>query len=419
MNEKRTNVAVTGLGVITPIGIGQTQFASGLKKGTTNFSIMELEQSGTRFNYPIARTDNFNLSELVANLNINEDIIEKVKRLRNISTGASFGIYSALEAWTDAGLSNADIDLSRVAIVSGGTNTQQATLKAMHDRYSEKVQFMNPLYGLNFFDTDLIGILSELLGIKGEGHVIGAASASGNMAIIQGSRLLKSKEYDLVMVVAPLMELSVFEFQGFTAMGAMASLKEGLNPSEICRPFDQAHCGFVSGQSSGCLILESEENASKRSKEIYGLVCGYGLSMDANRNPNPSKEGEKKAMLAAMANAKVSCSEIHYINTHGTASGIGDETEVEAIVEAGLEGIKANSTKSIIGHGLSAAGVVEAIACLLQLKNGFLHKSNNLIDPISNKIDWVKDAEYPKVLNCVLSNNFGFGGINTSIIFKK
>ncbi|WP_136667785.1 beta-ketoacyl synthase N-terminal-like domain-containing protein [Flavobacterium sp. H122] len=419
MKRLETSVKVTGMGVVTPIGIGLSQFTSGLKKGTTNFSRMEFNHSRSSFSFPVAKVNDFNLSGLIGEINVNERIIEKTKRLRNISASTSFGVYSALEAWADAGLTDANIDLTRVAIVSGGTNTQQASLKEIQDKYREKLQFMNPNYGFNFFDTDLVGVLSELFGIRGEGHVIGAASASGNMAIIQGARLIKSNEYDLIIVVAPLMELSIYEFQGFTSMGAMAVISEGMDPSEICRPFDEAHCGFVNGQSAGCMILESEEHAAKRGKNAYGSIAGYGLNMDANRNPNPSIEGEEKAMRSAMINAGVNFQEIDYVNTHGTASKIGDKTEIEALLSIGLEGVKANSTKSLIGHALSAAGVVESIASLLQMKYNFLHPNNNLINPINDKIYWIKEESKSMVLNYTMSNNFGFGGINTSIIFKK
>lgn len=419
MNGLQTSIKVTGLGVITPIGIGLNQFTTALKNGTTNFSTIEFEQNGALFNFPIAPVNNFNLSQLVSQININEIVMEKTKRLRNISTSASFGVYCALEAWADAGLNHANVDLTRVAIVSSGTNTQQATLKIIQDKYREKLQFMNPNYGLNFFDTDLIGVISELLGIRGEGHSIGAASASGNMAIIQGARLIGSKEYDLVLVVAPLMDLSIYEFQGFTSMGAMARAGEGVDPSQICRPFDKAHNGFVSGQSAGCLILESQEHAARRDKKAYGSIAGYGLSMDANRNPNPALEGEQRAMRGAMVSAGVGPDEINYVNTHGTASSIGDITEVEALLSIGLKGVKANSTKSLIGHGLSAAGVVEGIASLVQMRDNFIHQSHNLINPISDKIDWIKEESQSMSIEYAMSNNFGFGGINTSIIIKK
>jgi malonyl-ACP decarboxylase len=418
MNPKK-NVLVTGMGVITPIGIGLEPFTRALKEGKTNFSIGEWEHGGRSFHFPIAKVDGFDFRNSVREINAGDDVLGRAKRLRHVSQSSLYGIRCALEAWVDARLNEADTDRSRIAIVSGGSNTQQASVLLMQEEYREKLQFLNPNYGLNFFDTDLVGLLSELLGITGEGHSVAAASASGNMAIIQAHRLIASNEYDVAIVVAPMMELSIYEFQGFTALGAMAGADKFPDPQEICRPFDEAHGGFVYGQSSGCLILESETHAARRGREAYGSIAGYGICLDANRKPDPSMEGEKKAMLMALERSGIAPEQIGYVNTHGTASVIGDKTEAGALQAAGLECVKANSTKSLTGHGLSAAGVVEAIATLVQMKEGFLHRSHNLVNPISDKIGWIRSDAEPANIRYALSNSFGFGGINTSIIIKK
>lgn len=412
-------VAVTGMGVITPIGIGLNSFTNALKEGKSNFSVIEFNQDGHLFKFPAAKVNTYNYKDLIAEVNLNKVTTNNAKRLRNVSTSTTYGVYCALEAWADAGLEDADIDLTRVAIVSGGTNTQQASSQTIRNEYREKLQFMNPTYALNFFDTDIVGVLSELLGIKGEGHAIGAASASGNMALIQGHRLISSKEYDIVVIVAPLMDISIYEYQGFTTLGAMATIQDGVRAEEICKPFDIEHNGFVYGQSAGCFILESKEHVSKRSKQPYGSIAGYGIGMDSNRNPNPSVAGEIKAMQQAMLRAGILPRQVSYVNTHGTASKIGDKTEVDALLAVGLEGVKANSTKSLIGHGLSAAGLVEGIASLIQMKDEFLHPSLNLENPISNQIDWVIGETKGMHINYAMNNSFGFGGINTSVILKK
>ncbi len=406
------------MGVVSPIGIGLNNFINGLKNGRTNFSITEFEQGGSLFKFPVAKLNGFNFKDAVSSIKLDETIVANAKRLRNISASTACGVYCALEAWADAGLDKADIDLSKIAIVSAGTNTQQAAFHSVQEEYRNKLGFINPKYGLNFFDTDIVGVLSELLGIKGEGHCIGAASASGNMAIIQGHRLLKSDDYDVVLVVAPLMDLSVFEYQGFTALGAMA-LADGMEAAAICRPFDADSVGFVYGQSAGCIILENEAHATKRSKQAYGKITGFGVGLDANRNPNPSTEGEAKAMLAALKMAELTPKQINYVNTHGTASRIGDKTEVDAIMAAGLEGVKANSTKSLIGHGLTAAGLVEAIATLVQMEGNFLHPSKNLVHPITDAIDWVTNNSIETKVEYAINNSFGFGGVNTSIVIER
>ncbi|WP_103865516.1 beta-ketoacyl synthase N-terminal-like domain-containing protein [Aquimarina sp. I32.4] len=418
MISSKNDVVTTGMGVITPIGIGVPAFSQSLRKGSTNFSKISFKKEGTLFEYPIAQVNDFNFKEEVTKINLEDELLTKVKQFRNISKSTEYGLYCALEAWKDAGLSK-DIDLTRVAIVSGGSNTQQSSLDEVHNKYANRLQFLNPNYGFNFFDTDLVGVLSELFGVRGEGYSIGATSASGNMSIIQGSRLIKSNEYDVVIVVAPLMDLSIYEYQGFTNLGAMASVEEHLDFSKIYKPFDRKHNGFVYGQSAGCMILESKKHALEREKETYGTIAGYGVHMDANRNPNPSVEGEQQAIQWAMKSADITINEIDYVNTHGSGSIVGDKTEVAALLSLGLKGINANSTKSLIGHSLSSASMVEAIASLIQMKEGFLHKSNNLIEAINDDIDWVKDTSRIVNIDRTLSNSFGFGGINTAIILKN
>ncbi|MCW3465907.1 beta-ketoacyl synthase N-terminal-like domain-containing protein [Chitinophaga nivalis] len=415
-----TNVAkVTGMGVVTPTGTGVPAWTAALKTAATHYSVKAFHQGERVFSFPVAAVNDVDLLSLTAGLQVKEALLEKIRRLRHISRSTSYGIYCALEAWTDAGFNDADTDLTRVAIISGGTNIQQAALQAEQEKYREKLQFMNPNYGLNFFDTDLVGALSGLLGIRGEGHTIGAASASGNMAVIQGCRLLATGAYDVVVVVAPLMDLSVYEYQGFTALGAMAPWTEGATAADICRPFDAAHRGFVYGQSAGCIILESAAHAAGRGKTGYGDITGYGISLDANRSPHPSAEGETTAMLKALTAAGINAAQLGYVNTHGSSSALGDATEVAALLAAGLSGVKANSTKSLIGHGLSAAGLVECIATLIQINHGFVHANHNLENPISSDIDWIQQQAREAVIDYALTNSFGFGGINTAIILRK
>ncbi|WP_188112073.1 beta-ketoacyl synthase N-terminal-like domain-containing protein [Aquimarina sp. RZ0] len=412
------NIVVTGMGVITPIGIGLDSFSEALRKETANFSTISFEKNAALYKYPIAKIVDFDFRKQIEKINLDSDLINKAKKLRHISKSNAFGIYCALEAWNDSGLTRG-FDLTRIAIVSCGSNTQQSTLQDIQEKYADKLQFLNPNYGLNFFDTDLIGILSELLGVKGEGHSISAASASGNMGIIQGSRLIASNEYDVVIVVAPLMDISLYEYQGFTALGAMSRIEKNSKISNIYRPFDDRHNGFVYGQSAGCLILESKESVLNRGGEFYGSIEGYGINLDANRNPNPSKEGEQKAMQSALKNAGICSKQIDYVNTHGSGSIVGDLTEVEALLSIGLENVKANSTKSLIGHSLSASGLVESIASLIQIQEGFLHPTHNLEKAISDDIDWIKNTPRKMNINYAMNNSFGFGGINTSIIIKK
>lgn len=419
MNQSMHKVVVTGCGILSPVGTGIKLFSLSLKNGNSNYSTVSFESGDEKCVYPAAQINNFQFKESVELLPLDMQLVKEAKRLRNISLSTSSAIYCALEAWADAGLYAENVNGQRVAIISSGTNTQQETLTNVREQYRDKLHFINPNYGLNFFDTDVIGVLSELLGVRGEGYASGAASASGNMAIIQGYRLISSEEYDVVIVVAPLMELSKYEYQALTSLGAMARLPQGADVSTVSCPFDNAHSGFVYGQSSGCIILESAGHSAKRKKMPYGSIAGYGIYLDGNRSPHPSTEGELIAISRALNKSNLQAHEIDYINTHGTGSVIGDQTEVAALAAAGLHGVKTNSTKSITGHGLSAAGVIECIATLIQMKENFIHPSLNLINPISVQLDWITECRQNNKVRNAISNGFAFGGVNTSIVIKN
>ena len=410
------NVCVTAMGVATPIGIGINQFSDALKLGTSNFGYFETEWNGKKMSYPMAMVHDFKFVQEVDKLALSEELKTKAKRIRNLSRSQQFGLLTVLEAWSQ--IVTETVDLSKVAIVSCGSNTQMSHIQGVHEQYREKLSFMNPNYGLSFFDTDLIGVISELLQIQGEGISVGAASASGNMGLIQACRMIGTGEFDQIIVVAPLMDLSVFELQGFTSMGAMAVYSDSLDPAAICRPFDTESKGFVFGQMAGTLIIESEKSIQKRNSKPLVSILGYGTSMDGNRNPNPSVSGEMKAMEKALFSAGLEAKEIQYINAHGTASKIGDKTESEAILNMSLGHAMVNSTKSLIGHGLTAAGLVESIATLIQMREGFVHPSKNLGDPITTEINWVTEKKI-NTIDFAINNSFGFGGVNTSIIYSN
>jgi malonyl-ACP decarboxylase len=417
MNEHKKTVAITGMGVLTPIGRGVEELTRALKKGQGNFIPVSFRRGEQSFTYPAAIAGDFNFQEEIGNMALDAGIIAKLKGFRNLSKSARHGLYCAAAAWLQAGL-GIEYNTLKTAIVCSGTNTQQNTLQEVKDKYDSKLHFLSSTYGFNYLDTDLVGVLSESFGVKGEGYTTGAASASGNMAIIQAVRLINSGEYDVVLVVAPTMELSIFEYQGFTALGAMANMNNEVDIQRICNPFDESHCGFVYGESAGALILESGKHARERNVKVLAEVVAYGTAMDANRNPNPSVEGEARAMQNALDMAGISMQDIGYINTHGTGSVIGDETEINAILSIGGTNIMANATKGLIGHAISAAGVVEAIAGIIQMNDGFLHPNPHLKNPISNQLSWVPEKSIPANFEYQMSNGFGFGGINTSLIIK-
>jgi malonyl-ACP decarboxylase len=214
------------------------------------------------------------------------------------------------------------------------------------------------------------------------------------------------------------MDLSYMECQGFRALGAMGSDKYANEPSKACRPFDKNRDGFIYGEACGAIVIERADHASNRQIKPYSAITGWGMAMDANRNPNPSYDGEVTVIKKVLKQANLQPKEIDYINPHGTGSGIGDTTELNAIRDCQLSHAYINATKSITGHALTAAGTIETIATILQMKESTLHPTKNLEDPMDDSFNWIKETPTPHKIQNALSLSLGFGGTNTAICIQ-
>jgi len=215
-----------------------------------------------------------------------------------------------------------------------------------------------------------------------------------------------------------LMDLSYWECHSLRALGAMGSDRYADEPALACRPFDCDHDGFIFGESCGAVVIESSESSRRRGMKPYAALRGWGVAMDGNRNPEPSLEGETRAIQGALGAALLSPAQIDYVNPHGTGSVIGDDTELKALGACGLTGAYLNATKSLIGHGLSAAGTVEVIATLLQMQAGQLHPTRNLENPIDPTLNWVRNEAIDHTIENALTLSMGFGGINTALCWR-
>jgi malonyl-ACP decarboxylase len=268
-------------------------------------------------------------------------------------------------------------------------------------------------------DTDLCGFCTEQLGIRGLAYTVGGASASGQLAVIQAASAVRTGQVDVCIALGALMDLSYWECHGFRAIGAMGTDRYTLDPARACRPFDRDCDGFIFGESCGALVLESLDSARARNLSPYAALRGCGMAMDANRNPNPSCDGEARAIGLALADAGWIASAIDYVNPHGTGSQVGDSTEVEALRRCGIASAYINTTKSLIGHGLTAAGTVEIVATLLQMRFGRLHPSRNLENPIDKSLNWVCQSPIDHSIGRALTLSIGFGGMNTALCWQQ
>ncbi len=413
------DIVITGVGVTSAIGQGKAEFLPALLEGRHRFDAMrrpgrqlpalsrdEMPEAGQAFGF---------IGAEIPALPIPESIPRSL--LRTASFSGQVALATLHEACEDARLDK--VAPERIGLVVGGSNVQQRELIQVHDAYRGREQFLRPTYGMSFMDSDLCGLCTEAFGIRGFAYTVGGASASGQVAVLEAIHAVESGRVEVCIAMGALMDISYWECQGLRSLGAMGSDRYANEPALASRPFDRDRDGFIFGESCGVVVIERLESAQRLERPPYARLSGWAMGMDANRNPNPSIGGEVAAIKAALERAGLSSMDIDYINPHGTGSTIGDVTELESIRQCGLGHAYLNATKSIIGHGLSAAGVVEMIAILLQMKEGRLHPTRNLENPIDSSFKWVGRQAVSHTIENALNLSMGFGGVNTAVCIQK
>ncbi len=418
-----SNVVITGMGVFTSIGRNVETFRDGLKNGDCGIKNHTVP-CGLPETLGIAAKVDFTFNEEVKQWNsiLGEISSSAKKNLRRASRVTQLAALTAMEGWVNANLHEMPVQGDKIGLVVAGSNLNQYMAFSQYTKYMEAPEYVSPSYALQFMDTDLVGNLSELFGIRGEGFTVGGASASGNVAVIKAYQLLMCSDLDVCMVVAPITELSNVELMAFNNLGVLGGKAFGKNAQEACRPFDEKHAGFVPGEGCGCLILEKRESAQNRGARVYAELLSGVMQLDGNRLSNPSLTGESETMKKAIDMAGLNSEDIQYINAHATSTPMGDEIEVEAIKNVFKDKIRdiwINSTKSLIGHCLYSAGLIELIASIVEMNENFLHPNLNLSNAIDLDLKLVGGVTEKADITYAMSNSFGFGGINTCIIVKR
>jgi malonyl-ACP decarboxylase len=398
-------LVVTGMGVISAIGQGKDDCASALLQGKHAFDVMRRpgRQGVSAF-----------IGAEIPQIAFPDKMRSQTFRAASLSTQAAMVVLK--EAWDEARLS--DVNPDRVGLIVGGSNFQQRELTQLHESFRERPQFLKPTYALSFMDSDLCGFCSAEFGIRGLAYTVGGASASGQLAIIQAAQAVMGGQVDVCIALGALMDVSHWECQGFRALGAMGSDRYANEPALASRPFDRDSDGFIFGESCGALIIEDRKTSERREIQPYAVLRGWGLAMDGNRNPDPSLAGEVRVIQSALQSAAWSASQVDYVNPHGTGSVLGDAVELRALRECDLTHVHINATKSLIGHGLSAAGTVEVIATLLQMRLERLHPTRNLVNPVDADFHWIREPTIHRIEHA-LTLSFGFGGINTAVCWQS
>ncbi|MDQ2085325.1 beta-ketoacyl-ACP synthase II [Herbivorax sp. ANBcel31] len=408
----KKRVVVTGLGAVTPIGNNVKDFWSNAKEGRCGIdciSLFDIKNSKAK------------LSAEVKELNL-EDHFKK-KQILRMDRFCQIGIIAAREAFDNAGLLGIDIDKNRLGVVMGnGVGGINTITHETSNLYNGGMNMVSPLLIPKSLSNILTGSISMEFGAKGISNAVITACAAGTNAIGEGFRNIQYGDADIVICGGSEACINPLMVAGFTNMNAL-TLSKDKNRASI--PFDRERNGFVIGEGAGILILEEYSHAIKRNAKIYAEVSGYGFTSDAYHltAPDPSGEGAARAMNLALLNASVNPRDISYINAHGTSTVLNDKYETRAIKEVFGDlaySIPISSTKSMTGHLLGASGAIEALVCIKSIEDDFIHQTVGYREKDSNcDLDYVEKSGRKKRLDSVLSNSFGFGGHNASIVFKR
>ncbi|WP_079910298.1 beta-ketoacyl-ACP synthase II [Paenibacillus sp. 32352] len=408
----KQRVVITGMGVMTSLGHDLETFWGNLMAGKSGVGMIELFDVSEYPTRIAAEIKDFNP----------EQYFDK-KEARRMDRFVQFAVASSLSALQDAGLNiKEDTDPERVGVYVGsgigGLSTWEEQHKILLEKGPKRVSpFFIPMMIANMAS----GQISMITGAKGPNSTAVTACATGTHSIGDSFKMIQRGDADVMICGGAEATISPTGVAGFCALRAMSTRND--EPQKASRPFDTDRDGFVMGEGSGILILESLEHAQKRGAKIYGEVIGYGMSGDAYHMTDPDPDGAARCMAKAIKDAGITPEDIDYINAHGTSTPVGDRSETTAIKKALGEHaykVAVSSTKSMTGHLLGAAGGVEALICGLTLKHGFIPPTINLDnqDPECD-LDYVPNQARQANVKVAMSNSFGFGGHNATIILKK
>jgi 3-oxoacyl-[acyl-carrier-protein] synthase II len=406
-------VVVTGLGVVTPLGIGLTPFWDSLSAGRSGVGPITVCDPGDSPSRIAAEVRNFDARAYLDG-----------KEARRLSRASQFAVAAAKMAVADANLKLDPAESTEIGVIVGSGSTAppetEATLRVLVERGQSRV---SPFYITSALPNMPASQIAIQLGLQGYNTTIATACAASAQAIGEAAEVIRRGQASVMLAggtEAPICQLTL---ASFSSLRALSTRNE--EPQRASRPFDATRDGFVLGEGAGMLVLESLAHARLRGARIYAELIGYASTCDAFHvtAPQPNGHGAARAMARALAHARIGPQQIDYINAHATSTTVGDTAETNAIKQVFGEyatSVPISSTKSMMGHLTSAAGAVEAAASILAMQNGTIPPTINLehSDPACD-LDYVPNEARPAELRIVMSNSFGFGGVNAVLILQK
>ncbi len=411
----RRRVVVTGLGCVSPVGNTVDTTWANLLAGQSGIGLIT-KFDASAFNCKIAgEVKGFNIESYMS-----------VKEARTMDTFIHYGVAAAAQAVADAGLPTGDaLDdelATRIACVIGSGIGGLPMIESVHGEFVARgVRRISPFFVPSTIVNMIAGHVSIRFGFKGPNLAIVTACTTGLHCIGQGGRMIEYGDADVVVAGGAEATVSALGVGGFAAMRALSIRND--DPTTASRPWDKDRDGFVLGEGAGVMVLEEYEHAKARGAKIYAELAGFGMSADAGHMTAPNLDGPRRAMLIAMDNAGVNADQIDYVNAHGTSTPLGDLNESNAIKAALGEQAKktvVNSTKSMTGHLLGGAGGLESVVTVLALHHQKSPPTTNIfnIDPECD-LDYCANTARDMKIDVALKNNFGFGGTNGALVFKR
>lgn len=409
-------VVVTGIGTLTPLGNNLNDYWTALINGVPgadNITLFDASKFKTRFACEIKGFDPTQFMDR--------------KEARKTDRFAQLAIAASEMAVADAGISKDNVDIDRVGVIFasgiGGLTTFQE--EVINFAKGDGTPRFNPFFIPKMILDIAAGLISMRHGFRGPNYAVVSACASSTNAIISAVDTIRLGKADIIVSGGAEAVISEAGLGGFNAMKAMSERND--DPKTASRPYDKDRDGFVMGEAAGALILEDYEHAIKRGAKIYCEIAGGGATADAYHltAPHPEGLGARNVMLAALKDAGMRADEIDYINTHGTSTPLGDGAEAKAITEVFGDhayNLNISATKSMTGHCLGAAGVIEAIACIQSVIHDIIPPTINHFtdDPeLDPKLNFTFNQAQKRTVRAALSNTFGFGGHNACVIVKK
>ena len=408
----RRRVVVTGLGVISPVGNSIPEAWDNLVAGRTGIADV------TRFD---ATAFSCRFAGEVKGFDVEQYM--PAKEARHMDTFIHYGVAAGIQAWADSGIEVGEHNAERIGVIVGSGIGGLPLIEQTHaDLVAKGPRRISPFFVPASIINMISGHLSIRFGLKGPSLAVVTACTTGLHCIGEAGRLIEYGDADVMLAGGAESTVSPLGMGGFAAARALSGRND--DPKTASRPWDKDRDGFVLGEGSGVLVLEEYEHARGRGARIYAELSGYGMSSDAYHMTAPNMDGPRRCMVNAMRNAGIDPADIQYLNAHGTSTPLGDKNETEAIKAAfGVEVARklvVNSTKSMTGHLLGGAGGLESVVSVLAIHHQVSPPTINIFnqDPECD-LDYCANEARPMKIDAALKNNFGFGGTNGSLVFRR